>query len=995
MFRSSSYRTFWLLAVCLCSLLFLVPLAQAAGKAEVRVGKNGENTRLVFEFTRLTAYNVEQNGDRVKISFDTPFDMSAPGATPAPLKSMDISRQDKFVVNVALGLESGATIKHYRLQRKIIVDIYPAHAPPEPTPNPKVAQEPKEKPAEPKMPAAPVAPVETATETPPPLPANDPSEKELSQALGMMPPAEDNKPDEDSALVVDSAPAAEPAAEPEPPAAPETVISISTVAPAKAAVFTRFDTLWIVLDSASAAAPTVTGPDEGFLGRPKTLKFAGGTAYRYAMPKQRHISVERRNLAWRVTLGTEVRLPPSAADISIAYDAQSRKARLLAAMRDAGNVLEIEDPSVGDRLLIVPVSAPTQRIDNTRRYADVSILRSFTGLVVRPISDGVRATRLNDYIVITAPNGIQATPGAASAPSIVNVDRTSDAQESRLFDFPNWRQGGIDRLTYNKQLLQNKIATAQSDDERAEYVLKLALLYFANNFGHETLSLLRILTDENGEFAKNPNIIALRGAAAAMAGHYDDAIRDLSHPAIQQHPEVALWTGYAAAATEQWTKAERSFPKDNRLLVEYPPNIAVPLTIYMAEAALRLGNVDTANGLLETLATYHNGEQAQFEAAAKYLRGEAARQAGRFDEALMLWQEVEGGLDQLYHTKAGLSLANLQLQEKKISIAQAIDRVDGLRFAWRGDGLEIQTLFTLGRMKLQNQNYLSGLQDFKTAIGIAKETNDDPAPLQAEIARTVYGLFIGNEAEKISPLEAVSVYSEFSDYLPPGEEGMRGALNFADYLVSMDLLGKAADLIKAQMDSGAPGIDRAQTGAKLATVYLLDSRPLDALSALSASEGTTDTKLIEKRTLLKARAHAQLKRTDDAIALLNNLNSRDAIKLKADVLWRARKWGQAAQAINSLLPASANEKLDDETARLVVNAAVAYKLAGDGQNLAALRDKYETRMTETTLGPSFRVVTREGGSAALADRDTILKIAGEVDMFKGFLDSYKTVAGGG
>ena len=96
-------------------------------------------------------------------------------------------------------------------------------------------------------------------------------------------------------------------------AAQETIISLSTVAPAKAAVFSRFDTLWIVVDSASAAEPEIDGPDEGFLGSPKTLKFQGGTAYRYALPKNRYVSVERKNLGWRVIIGQEARIPPAAA----------------------------------------------------------------------------------------------------------------------------------------------------------------------------------------------------------------------------------------------------------------------------------------------------------------------------------------------------------------------------------------------------------------------------------------------------------------------------------------------------------------------------------------------------------------------------------------------------------------------------------------------------------------------------------------------------------
>ncbi|MDE1151966.1 MAG: hypothetical protein PW788_05445 [Micavibrio sp.] len=73
----------------------------------------------------------------------------------------------------------------------------------------------------------------------------------------------------------------------------------------------------------------------------------------------------------------------------------------------------------------------------------------------------------------------------------------------------------------------------------------------------------------------------------------------------------------------------------------------------------------------------------------------------------------------------------------------------------------------------------------------------------------------------------------------------------------------------------------------------------------------------------------------------------------------------------------------------MVNAAVAYKLAGDTKGLADIRSRYNAVMAATTLANTFGTVTRSGGNSALSDRDTILKIIDEVDMFKGFLDTYK------
>ncbi|MGM0423218.1 MAG: hypothetical protein ACQEQL_09010, partial [Pseudomonadota bacterium] len=65
------------------------------------------------------------------------------------------------------------------------------------------------------------------------------------------------------------------------------------------------------------------------------------------------------------------------------------------------------------------------------------------------------------------------------------------------------------------------------------------------------------------------------------------------------------------------------------------------------------------------------------------------------------------------------------------------------------------------------------------------------------------------------------------------------------------------------------------------------------------------------------------------------------------------------------------------------------KLAGEERRLQAFKDEYEDLMQETDLAPSFTVVTREAGRTTLSDRETMLNIAEETDIFRGFLDSYR------
>lgn len=999
-----------LMAAALLLCLSTGTFAQGEKPVSVQLSPQKEYTRVVLGYDRLTAYRARAKDGGVTVTLDSLAPLKLPKGQEY-VGALSSSVADG-ITTLRLSTTPGATFKDYRVGKKIVVDIYPAKGAkveaPKPVEKPPVQKaetapvelKPEEKTATP--PAPETVKAETPkvelprveppkTEDPPPAstPAqpNEPSVKDIEKSLAQKMPAVPAP-----SVIVDVAPPETTAAvAPQPPPEP-TVISISTVEPVRLAVFTRFDTLWVVMDTEAAGAmpPGVSGPEAGLLGNGKLVKLSGGTAYRYTRPPGgMFISAERDKLQWRVRLTRSPAQSPATANLNVVFDDTSGHARLMAELKDAGKVMELHDPSVGDTLSIVATGDQGARIEQSRRFTELEIIPAAIGMVARPLSEKVKFTRIENFVLVTSPGGLTATPGASAGPSAVAAERESPRDESRLFDFPNWRQGGLTQLYKNARELEGKVAAAEKPEDRGALLMKLALLYFANNFGHEALGVLRIVQDETPDMVKNPNFVALRGAASAMAGHYADAIKDLSFPAIQHHGEVNLWIGYAAAATEQWKMANRSFPPDNYLLLQYPENIAIPFTIYMAESALRLGKRDTALSLLASLDTMQEGFGKHYSAAVSYLKGEAARQNGNVDEAIKLWRPVAIGLDRLYHTKATLALANLRVNEKLIPLKQAIEDVDNLRFAWRGDGLEVQILQNLGLLKIKDGKYLSGLEDLKTAAQLADNLLDDSEPIRRNMSDTFADLFVHNKAKDLPPLEAVSIYNGFSNLMPDGEAGAAAALNFADSLVSMDLLEKAATLLQDQLRGGyVPQARVPATETKLAAVYLLDGQPEKAISILDAATRDVTPAMQDERLLLRARALSQMNKTQDAIAALSQAQSRDALKLKADVLWRARRWGEAAAAIEALLPPQ-SKQLAEEDAQMVVNAAVAYKLATDAKGVSDLRARFGSAMESTSLGSTFGVVTRSGGRSRLSDRDTILRIAGEVDMFKGFLDTYK------
>jgi hypothetical protein len=102
-----------------------VPQKQEAVSVPVRLGTHGGFTRIVFDMPRLTAYNLSGS----VVTFDTQDDFSLPRGKTVQIRSMKITGPGQ----ITMGVPDGARFKHYRLGRKVIIDVY-ASAPKEEKP---------------------------------------------------------------------------------------------------------------------------------------------------------------------------------------------------------------------------------------------------------------------------------------------------------------------------------------------------------------------------------------------------------------------------------------------------------------------------------------------------------------------------------------------------------------------------------------------------------------------------------------------------------------------------------------------------------------------------------------------------------------------------------------------------------------------------------------------------------------------------------------------
>ena len=192
------------------------------------------------------------------------------------------------------------------------------------------------------------------------------------------------------------------------------------------------------------------------------------------------------------------------------------------------------------------------------------------------------------------------------------------------------------------------------------------------------------------------------------------------------------------------------------------------------------------------------------------------------------------------------------------------------------------------------------------------------------------------------PVDALALFYEYSELTPIGRRGDEMIRRLADRLVAVDLLDQASELLQYQVDQRLEGAARAQVAARLAMVYLTNRKPDRAIAALRTTRiADLAGELRQQRLLLEARAQSDVGRHDLALDIISNIAGREAIRLRSDIYWAARRWRESSEQIElyygdrwrDFKPLNPVEKGD------VIRAVVGYALAEDAHRAGALPRK--------------------------------------------------------
>ena len=903
----------------------------------VRLGAHDGYGRVVFEAPAATGFIMQRSGDVVVLRFtNAGVVASAAGGT------RNVSAVAGGQGVATLTVAPGARLRTLRLGNRVVLDVLDP-----PRPRPAHAAAAKAPPAHPQADAA----AGHAAVTPAPPPAAEPST-----------PIAQPAPLEPVQRLPDAA--RPPAASPVQPAEPLNLAATPVTLPADqagnaallpfgagvaAAAFPHGAEGWAVFDERRPIDLAALADDPALAAASITL-LPAATLLRVPLPPGRELRLSRQRAGWTLIVAAA----PAATE---PLAPQTGPQRLLMPVAAPGQVVTVADPQTGQNLLVGTLHAAPggtgRGVPVAYRVPEFSILPSWQGVVVEPLSDRMALRAVQQGFVIETGDPLSPPPDAARALEAAAV-------LTRRFDLPAESAATLLRRL-DRQVADEGNAPAQSRLLPRKAVAQTML---ALGLGAEAQSVLSLAVAEDPRAADDPDVAALSAIAALLSGRGAEA-EGLLNPALDGSDEVALWRAVRATTLQPGSPAAAPvFAATIGLVLSYPAALRDRLLPLAAETMAAGGDGDAADALLAKLPN---------EPLLAFARAMRLADKGDAAAALTVYDALAAGRDRLAGARAATRAALLRLATGAIGPADAAAALERGFLNWRGDDRERDLRLRVASLRGQAGQW-------RPAFALLRETAalypGDAALIQARTASLLKQLLSGPGAESVAPLDLVALAEDNAEAMAQADPAAAAAV-LADKLTALDLPRRAGPIIARMMAAAPPGADRAKLGARLAAMRLGEDDAAAAAAALDASDAPgLPPSLLAERGLLDARIHAANHDPGGAAAILSGIGTPAADDLRATVLGDAGDWRGAEAALASLAARSvpADGALDAGQQDILVRLASAQARAGDDAALHAL-GKEAARMSGPR-GDMFRLLT----AAPVSGVGDLRRAAGEMAL---------------
>jgi tetratricopeptide (TPR) repeat protein len=760
-------------------------------------------------------------------------------------------------------------------------------------------------------------------------------------------------------------------------------LTFSFAAAAPAALFRRADVVWLVFNSTKPLDLEPIRREGGpLVGDVSALPLEKGQAIRLRLNRPQLASLtgdEKTGQNWVVTFADTMQTPSQPLN-AIRNITDPARANVTVPIARPGLMHRVVDPDAGDALMVITAAPPGRGFMRRQDFVEFSFLESIHGVVIQPNSDDVAAEITSDKITLSRPGGLTLSPAD------VGAERAATAVRP-IFDVNEWRRNQQEDFVKRLDGLVTAAAGATAE-QRVPARLDLARFYMARGMYPEAKGVLDLALGEAKPGQEDLSALIVHSVASTLIGRPEQGLKDLASPAIGTNYDSQLWKALALARQGKWPEAREKLKNVESAVTSLPPELQRVVITEAMRASIEVKDYSGAASRSNDLDVI--GIPADLKPQVSVLRGRLAEALGREKDALVEYKAAA----QSAHRPSAMEarLLDIALRRKRDEITQenALRDLETLSVTWRGDGLEVKALQMMARIYSDTGRYGESLGAARAATRlqpnseISRAAQDDSAALFAQ-------LFLSPKGDDLPPVDALALFYEYSELTPIGRRGDEMIRRLADRLVAVDLLDQASELLQYQVDHRLEGAARAQVAARLAMVYLMNRKPDRAIAALRTTRiADLAGELRQQRLLLEARAQSDIGRRDLGLDIISNIAGREAIRLRSDIYWAARRWRESSEQIElyygerwrDFKPLNPVEKGD------VIRAVVGYALAEDSLGLARFREKYAPLMSGEGDRTAFDIASKPASTNS-AEFAQIAKMAASVDTLDGFLREMK------
>lgn len=762
-------------------------------------------------------------------------------------------------------------------------------------------------------------------------------------------------------------------------------LSFSWNMPVGLSVFRRGNYIWVIFDHPQnldieslreAAAPVA---DEVL-----QIPHPGAAILRILPKTKLNASVRKEGLLWIVDLFTRD-APEETKDLPVytQYNV-SNQPYLFIPSTAAGEVVSIIDPEVGDLIVTGTSTDIGLGIKDEYRYPDLTLLPTIQGVALNADALDIALSRGNTgYTIQAVRRGLNISP---------DLDFLKHQEQLNQID------NRIARLSadFNKELLGKTFAEAEDqlrqeiikaeDEQKNNAKLELAKYYISQGLGTNALNILNKLIADKAPETETERFHGLLGVANFLAGRYEQALENFSFGRLPEINEAVFWRTLAASALEPTPENNAVLISYLNLVRNYPPEIRGAIAKVGAVTAIAAGDDITAQSFIDILKTMDTPRNLM--PLVNYLTAEKILMQGYPRNAIQEYRKAANSNDLKYSSLARKKIADLEIRLNVIPPAKAIRELEGLRFAWGEIEFKKQLLSDLSDLYVRNFDYYQALRTLQNLEKISPAV--DKPKIERRMVKLIEDIYLNNQADNLSALKSLALYQDYN-WLPPKSRHYNAIIQkLADRLVAVDLLDRAYELLDSRLRTGElTALEKATFGSRLALIQLFNGQNHEALDILDRTETPGLPKTIElQRRIVRAKALSGTGNEAQALELLKDDYSKNALLLKSEIFWNGNMWGDAADAIKYLIEKpTPGQPLSEEQINYILDWATALKKAGRETVIVRLRNKFMPYFKDTKYYSAFSVLTDTLENDQINIR-VIDKAINDIETFSDFAKIY-------